>query len=381
MLLAGLLALITVIDAAKTYKKVVEGSFVIDLPNPCDTYCVKYIIKGAKAAGCAKPGLRRLANFAKHHYGDTFLRLRCLTSTTKILPKNLKSSLIAAGVEVRSVEHDHIARKVQYSLSWNIDEVDNDPFDDKRCKGGSKLGSGTTVLVLDSGCTPHGVTYCYNYIGDHLTREHCADTDGHGTAVAGVVGHKSMGVAPNVAIGCSRVLGKKGAGSYSGVIEAVFHAAEFAKEQERPVIVLMAFGGAKSYILNRAIQDASKHAIFVIAAGNEDEDVRLTSPASVADNKRIFAIGAHGFNGKKAWFSNFGKNVKISAPGVNIPVPTLKKTIDFCTGTSFAAAHVAGAAAVLISDGKPVNLETLCTSSEYLYYPLHKKVNKLSYWC
>ncbi len=368
------------VGATKSYKKIIDGSYVIDLPNYCNTQCVRRIFYGVEDAGCERAGLRRLANFAKNDHGDTFLRMRCLSYKHQITPEDLEHSLIEAGVAVRSVEHDHIARKVDYTLTWNVDEVDSDPFDDKRCRAGSKLGSGTTVLILDSGCTPHGVTYCYNYIGDY-SREHCADSDGHGTAVAGVVGHKSMGVAPNVAIGCSRVLGKDGSGAYSGVIEAVFHAAEFAKEQERPVIVNMAFGGPKSYILNRAVQDASKHAVFIVAAGNEDEDVRLTSPASVADNKRIFTVGAHGFDGKKAWFSNFGANVKITAPGVDIPAPTLAKTIDFFSGTSFAAAHVSAAAAVLISDGKPVNLETLCTSSEYYYNPQHKKVSKLSYWC
>lgn len=100
------------------------------------------------------------------------------------------------------------------------------------------------------------MTYRYNYVDDYSS-EHCANNEGHSTAVVGVVGHKTTGVVPNVAIGCSRVVDKHGAGAYSGVMEAVFHAAEFEKEQKRPIVITIAFGWPKSYISTRVMQEAN----------------------------------------------------------------------------------------------------------------------------
>ncbi len=331
--------------------------------------------------------------------GSRYLRLRCSKEGKVATAKILRMYLKNAGVDVAEVEEDIIMsatapvnRKRKFKkrdgdkkrehLEWNVDEADS-KVNGKRCVG-SKLGAGSMVLVMDSGCKPINSDYCESFVDGKREEKKCEDLHGHGSHVAGTVAHPVWGVAPHASVGCSRVLGADGHGSISGIIEAIEDAVEYAKTLSRPLIINMSLGGALSDILNHAVRDAAKRGVyFAIAAGNWNIDAKYSSPASVAapNRKHIFVVGAHDVDGKAADFTNYGEKVSISAGGVDIKSSGIHGGARIDSGTSMATPAVAGAMAVLQSDKKAISHNTLASRKKTVVYHDGAKVDVLSYDC
>lgn len=393
------------------------GRFVIELPSECSTRCERLVKKCARDAGCERAGLRHLmgrirrsrahrfvnALIGRDNGGSRFLELRCPEEGKVATAQVLSEYLTKAGVKVTAVEedvmyaavgavvtthsehdrvHEHEPKQKYTPPQWNVDEADSE-VDGKRCAS-SKLGAGATVLVMDSGCTPMNNDYCESFVDGKRVQGECEDMNGHGTHVAGTVAHPMWGVAPACSVGCSRVLGARGTGSTSGIIEAIVDAVEYAKTLSGPLIINMSLAGRKSIIMNHAVRYAARRGVyFAIAAGNSNIDARLVSPASAASRrqKRIFVVGAHARNGTAASFTNFGPKVTISAGGVRIKSLALDGSARTDSGTSMASPAVAGAMCALQSDGKQISHYTLTTGETSVSYTDGADVDTLSYDC
>jgi len=180
------------------------------------------------------------------------------------------------------------------------------------------------------------------------------DDNKHGTHVAGTigaVGNNNTGVAGvcwDVSLIALKFLGADGFGSTADAIDAVQYAVSIGADIQNNSWG----GGGSSGGLENAIQNADTNGVlFVAAAGNENSnsDNNPHYPASyTAPN--IISVAATDENDKLASFSNFGANsVDLAAPGVNIRSTIPSGGYEELQGTSMAAPHVAGAAALLLS--------------------------------
>jgi subtilisin family serine protease len=184
-----------------------------------------------------------------------------------------------------------------------------------------------------------------------------SDGNGHGTHVAGTIGAVGnngvgvVGVAWSVRIASLKFLGASGSGSTSHAIQAL----EYARRMGFPISNnSWGFGGpTHSLSLYDAIHalQADGH-LFVAAAGNDgfNSDNSPHYPASY-NLPNIISVASITSSDQRSSFSNYGPTrVDIGAPGSGILSTTPGNSYSTFSGTSMAAPHVAGAAALLLSE-------------------------------
>jgi subtilisin family serine protease len=181
------------------------------------------------------------------------------------------------------------------------------------------------------------------------------DDHGHGTHVAGIAAAATnnnegiAGVAWNCEVLPLKVIDKEGSGLYSWVAEAIIWAAD----NKADVINLSIGGDEPSQTLESALRYAyEKNVTIIAAAGNDGGPVLY--PA--AYDNYCLAVAATDYNDTRPEWSNFGPEIDVAAPGVKVVslVPTWyfgpgSLPYGYGSGTSMAAPHVAGLAALLKS--------------------------------
>lgn len=255
-------------------------------------------------------------------------------------------------------------------------------------------GLGTVVAVIDTGITPHSdltqVLPGYDFISDTTISndgdgrdsnatdagDYCngSNSSWHGTHVAGTIGAAAnngtgiAGVAYSSTILPVRALGACG-GYLSDIADAVVWAAggtvTGVQANANPVKVInMSLGGSGQcgdYFQSALDYAAAQGVTVVAAAGNADSPASGSTPANC---NNVITVGATGREGNKAYYSNYGPEIDVSAPGgdgstgdANTILSTWNdgttvqgtETYAYMQGTSMAAPHVAGAAALIMS--------------------------------
>jgi len=244
----------------------------------------------------------------------------------------------------------------EYRKQWNFRSINVEAAWDQT------KGEGITIAVIDTGVTQvpdlklTKFVSGYDFVND---RENAADDNGHGTHVAGVIaqstnnGYGVAGIAHLAKIMPLKVLSANGGGTVADIAEAI----KFAADNNADVINLSLGGGGASRLLQEAIAYAyDKGVVIIAAAGNEN----LNAASYPARYPKVVGVAATDFEGVKAPYSNYGAGVDLTAPGGSETNKILQNTIDPSTGesvfvgfqgTSLAAPHVAGVAALIKASG------------------------------
>ena len=242
-------------------------------------------------------------------------------------------------------------------------------------------GNGVVVAVLDTGVgygdygkfhllpDLKGLTFVkpYNFVGNN---EHAYDDHGHGSHVAGTIAQVTnngigvAGVARNVKIMPLKVLAANGGGSVGGIADAIRFAADNGAK-----VINMSLGGAfPSAVLKKAVQYAYDKGVTVVCAAGNESRSRVGYPAAYPG---AIAVSATQEDEAITFYSNYGKDIDIAAPGGNtrdssggrnnpdggvlqntivIGDPTKDGYFAFM-GTSMASPHAAGVAALVVGEG------------------------------
>ena len=181
-----------------------------------------------------------------------------------------------------------------------------------------------------------------------------ADGLGHGTAVAGVIGGRGnnatgiSGVAWRVRLMPVKVLPDQGVGTTATLVAGL----QYALANGARVVNMSLNGADRSLALEETIAAAEAQGVLVVAsAGNDggDRDSVPSYPASITSSA-VVSVASSSRGGRLAYASAYGaSSVDIAAPGDNILTTDPRGRYGTHSGTSFAAAYVSGAAALLAS--------------------------------
>jgi serine protease len=241
-------------------------------------------------------------------------------------------------------------------------------------------GAGVIVAVIDTGVAHaragrfsvvpdlDGIAFVkpYNFVANN---DQAHDDHGHGTHVAGTIAQLTnngigvAGIGRKVQIMPLKVLSASGSGSVASISDAIHYAADNGAK-----VINMSLGGRfPSRVLKKAVEYAHGKGVTVVCAAGNDGRGKVSYPAAYPGS---FAVAATQFDESTTFYSNWGKEIDIAAPGGNtrvdqnedgMPDGVVQNTIvigdptknDYFPymGTSMASPHIAGVAALVVGEG------------------------------
>lgn len=238
---------------------------------------------------------------------------------------------------------DIVVQSLEQKIDWGVNVIQAPMI------WGTTKGEGLKVAVLDTGIDKSHPDLIGNLRGGvnftTADQDDWQDRQGHGTHCAGIIGAIDngigvVGVAPSVELYAVKVLADNGAGNIEWIVRGLDWCVA-----NKIDIASMSLGCPKNpgSLLYDAIKRARAAGVIVVAASG-NESTHCGWPAAYPE---VIAVGAVDPAFDKANFSNFGVEVDIAAPGVNIYSTYMNGQYAKLSGTSMATPMVSGAVALI----------------------------------
>ncbi len=234
----------------------------------------------------------------------------------------------------------------EYERSWGVQHIGS-----KTAHQQGITGKGVKIAVIDTGIDYQHEDLNDNYQGGYNFIDG-NDTpmddsyNSHGTNVAGIIaaeknGSGVVGVAPEASLYSLKVLNSQGNGLTTSVIAALQWSVEHNMD-----IASISIQGMHTKALQAACNAAYEAGLLIIAAAGNSYGKAVSYPAAYSS---VIAVTGTDANDQFGYFSPIDTKIELSAPGVIIPSTARNGTYGMLSGTSQAAPHVAGTAALLMS--------------------------------
>lgn len=248
----------------------------------------------------------------------------------------------------------------QTGATWGLDRVDQRDLPLNGSYIYTPLAANVRAYIIDS-----GIRTGHTQFGSRLLSGYSAindgrgtnDCNGHGTHVAGTVGGTTWGVAKQVRLVPVRVFGCTGGSSNSTIIAGI----DWVRANRvLPAVANMSLGGPASTATDNATNNLINSGVTVVVAAGNDNGANACnySPARVAN---AVTVGSTTRTDARSSFSNIGSCVNIFAPGSAITSAwhTSTSASNSISGTSMASPHVAGAAALYLTNNPSASPATV----------------------
>jgi len=251
--------------------------------------------------------------------------------------------------DIESVEPDHLVQ-LTYTPNdpyFNYYQYHHKNIETERAWDKTMGSSDVVVAVLDQGFDLNHQDLRNQIVSSYSTSSTGFSVDDHGTHVAGIIGSSidnyafGAGVAPKTSIMPIDVFESETAYT-SDVIEGIYQAVWAGAD-----IINMSLGSySYNSQYNNAIQYAYQSGLVIVASAGNDSSSQTRYPASY-DN--VISVGSTDSSDYQSYFSNYGYDIDIVAPGSSIYSTLPYNSGGWMSGTSMASPVVAGVAALLLA--------------------------------
>jgi subtilisin family serine protease len=231
-------------------------------------------------------------------------------------------------------------------LPWGVDRIDAE-----YAHAAGYTGAGVKVAVVDTGIDyrhPDLDANCKGGVNIIHPRKDYKDDSGHGTHVAGIIAAEDneigvVGVAPNASLYGVKVLDRNGSGYLSDVLAGI----EWCVVNNMNILNMSLGTDSNILSLKEACDDAKEAGLILVAAAGNDGHLGGNSVDYPAAYDSVIAVAATDSNDVRAYWSSYGPQVVISAPGVDVTSTWKGGGYSTEDGTSMASPHVAGTLALI----------------------------------
>jgi len=263
----------------------------------------------------------------------------------------LKPPTTPPGQDKKPPKDDEPPPPPPQELPWGVDRIDaewawKEPY--------NVTGSGANVAIIDTGidndhpdlAIAGGINFVPTGKGPPWARKvdpgAWDDDNGHGTHCAGIAAALDndigvVGVAPDASLYAVKALDSSGSGYVSDIIAGL----EWAVEEGMHIANMSLGAQVHVQAFQDACDKAAKSLVLVAAAGNDGGAVDY--PAAYDS---VISVAATDSSDVRPYWSSYGPEVDIAAPGVAIYSTYKGGGYDTLSGTSMAAPHVAGTLAL-----------------------------------